>query len=792
MPVRVKVVGPNGEKGTLPASSMSEAVKKGWRQAGQFEDDEGGAAAVGYLRGATAGLSDPLITGIHDLTGGALGQSKETLAGLKRDNPDATTAGEVGGNVMGAIAGGAGPVGLISKAGNAARTAVGGGRLLGGVASGVVEGGLYGLGNVISESSIGDPQTNAQKLAAVTGGALFGGGLGVATHALGAGASAVVNKLGGGTLKEALDSLAEKSLWTQISSKKVLRNRNLLGQESEISRYALDNGMVPGLGSSEEFAKRIEAHRNELGAARNDILDKASSREVTGLDGQPVRQTIAGGFDGLRLERRVKEELLDGLRRDPGAKSSVDKIEGYLADLNSQKGGYTLKEADELQSKVNKAIGMGDVQGLKENMRSFRNIFRDEIHDQAADISPHYGEQLKDLGTKYMKTKALQDMADEMLLKEGGNSPVGMSSMMAGASSFARNGLVAGIGGGLATKLVRERGGFMVAAAANKLAESGALERMAGSLKATLEGMGDMGLLGAYKPALELAGAKGAMNLLATHVRLAKTDPKYLPTLGMETENEDAANQYASKAERLGAVKSALDEHDKETELHLARFLGSAPGKKPTYDIIRPSRDDFNARMARINDVLRDPSIIDTSHLAATTPALAMAAAGQAQAAANFLLTKAPKNPGTDGGLKAFDMPWRPSDADLERFYRYIRVVERPIDVLKELNETGRITPEAAETMRTVYPKLLEDTKNMMMQRLLSYDKPLSYEKKRGLDSIFGSEFRGVNPKKLVLLQGLHAASMGKQKSGGSSPDGRQNQSQEDNLETQAQKVEKR
>ncbi len=192
--------------------------------------------------------------------------------------------------------------------------------------------------------------------------------------------------------------------------------------------------------------------------------------------------------------------------------------------------------------------------------------------------------------------------------------------------------------------------------------------------------------------------------------------------------------------------------------------------------------------MKRINEVLTNPQAVDIAQLAGTAPNLAVGLAQQALTNAQFLNSKAPKNPYPQG-IPAFAMPWKPSDGDLEKFYRYMGAVERPNDVLKQLSKTGDISPEAAETMRAVYPQLLESMKQKMMDRVMEMKEPLSYEKKRGLSSAFGADFIGANMQQLALLQQLHSANVqGTQ--GAPARDGRQTHTQEDNMSTQAQRVE--
>jgi hypothetical protein len=59
---------------------------------------------------------------------------------------------------------------------------------------------------------------------------------------------------------------------------------------------------------------------------------------------------------------------------------------------------------------------------------------------------------------------------------------------------------------------------------------------------------------------------------------------------------------------------------------------------------------------------------------------------------------------------------WRVSPSDLEKFARRVRAANDPVTVLDDIR-TGRITPEAAETLREVYPLLYQEAQTRLMQQ---------------------------------------------------------------------------
>ncbi len=788
------LIRPDGQRVEVPLENFKAATEAGYRPETQTDinkrsdaEEPGTAAMAGALRGVSMGLSDPLIVGASKLISEATGiepqrDPAEQLKGWKEANPTASTAAEVGGNIAGVLTG---PVKGAMIVGSGAKALVGGG-LKGAVAAGAAEGTLFGLGTTISEASLGDPRTNAEKLTGVVASGLFGGAISTGGYGLGKlgklGTDALTKAFGGKTMQDALESVANAGLEAQLGSRvKNVRNaRNLYGQNmDDVLDYARKNNLVTSGDTDKSFLEKVVAHREEVGAGTGKILEEASR--------------YGDAFNVKALREKVEKDLFPKLNKDPLNESSMNKIEKYLEKLESLgPEGHDLQSAWNLQTTIRESIGHAEPDGLlKKNMSKFRELLREQVKEQANAVSPHYGAQMEDLSNKYRMSKSLEDLAEAQSKKQQSNGVLSMGDQVLGGVGALASGGLGGAALAVGSKLLRERGGFMLAGAADKLAKSKVLERMAKGLESTIAGLSESGMLGAYRPVLEAAAARGSMNLLATHVQLAQSDSKYLPTLGMEREEGQASNQYAGKAERLESLAKHLEDHDSEVDASMSRFLKKRAGV--VYSGGTPTKatmEDFDKRLTRITQVLQDPTLVDTSSLASTAPGLAMELAVQAQNAAGFLLSKAPKNPNV--GLPAFKSPWSVSKSELGKFYRYIDAVERPGDLLKDLAANGTVSKEAVETMQVLYPQMLQDMKDKIMNRLLEWKEPLSYNQKRGLGSIFGEGFINENPQQLALLQAVHAGSVTQTKQDGPKKDGRQNQSQEDNLSTQAQRIEAR
>jgi hypothetical protein len=204
--VRVPVVAPDGEVGSIPSENAQSAFLQGFRyhtkeeaqakaQAGiaaareeAFGTSTATAVAAGALRGATFGLSDVAMRAI----GGE--EAAEGLQATRELQPVASTVGEIGGALAGMkipFTGGA-----VAKLGEKATKAVAGTERIGALASkgtageiaaeimakgagSAIEGAFYGAGELLSEAALGDPNLTAANAAAVFGGnVILGGAIG--------------------------------------------------------------------------------------------------------------------------------------------------------------------------------------------------------------------------------------------------------------------------------------------------------------------------------------------------------------------------------------------------------------------------------------------------------------------------------------------------------------------------------------------------------------------------------------------------------------------------------------
>lgn len=839
------VVGPDGKRYQAPAESLSEALRSGFRfetgeehEKSRLESEYGGenvqAGLEGAARGLTLGVSDAFLKGA----------GVEGVGERKKANPDIAFTSEVAGMIAPSFfSGGAatGP-GLAAKAGAATerallgegaeaigkaalkqvakkptalenfgaemtRKVISGADTVAGRASAqapqvaeriaaqapglarqvaaraagnAVEGGLYGLGASISEESLGDHELNAEKLLAGTlAGALTGGALGTGGKFIEAGGSKLMEKYGGQGIRESLEKYAQKRAVAAFAERSDFK-RGKLKDIEDIGKYALENGLSAG-DTAETVAARFGAKKAEEGAVINEVLQKVSERKPN--------------FDLARLNAKVQKEILDPLANSPAQKGAHNALANLLEDYQGRAltGQNTWEWAWAEQAALRRQLGDGDpLKPAQAYLKKFRQMFRDEIKDQAGAVSPHFKEQLDRVGLRYRAAAKMEELGKKQSEKLG-NRFISPSDYLAGGIGMIAN-PVAGIGLAAANHYGRHHAGSFFAVTLDKLAKSKSLERMSKFFqKTTLEKLKNPMAFGPYRGLIETAAARGAMDLVATHIQLARTDPNYLSEAGMQDETPDAANQAAVVADKLDRLATVIEARDADMDRSMGRFLGQQGGRAPSYERSGDMLSEYDARMASLAKLISDPraaaEALSPGELTDAAPSHAMQLTAKATQAAKFLYDRAPKNPYMEA-IPALAPEWQPSDVDMERWFRYVDAVENPMKVVEELRE-GTVTVESREALQTVYPRLLEELQQRMMERLAGYKGSLSYEQKLALSMLFDQPVgEAGNNDKLALLQDMDVASMeaaqqAQQKSSGSSGGTSSNWATMDQLLTQ-------
>lgn len=278
------------------------------------------AGLAGAARGASFGASDQLLT--------RTGLVKpETLAGLSKANPIASTVGN--------IAGGAG---ITALTGGLAPEAAG----LAKVAAMAAEGAAFGAGQAISDEALGDPELNGQKVLSHIGfGAALGGGLGLLGKAVESGAPAIVRKLKDVVAKFDKEGNFSENLKAGLSGKTPDSlaqdfSKNLEEMYSSAKKVVSETKGLP----------LSEGHEAVTEQFRKDFMKKMSTSKGTDyvVDPGKVASYLKDSDAATRdLRKRTLDSFVessksvaDAAENHHGFKSGSESIASYIKELSDK------------------------------------------------------------------------------------------------------------------------------------------------------------------------------------------------------------------------------------------------------------------------------------------------------------------------------------------------------------------------------------------------------------------------------------------------------------------------
>ena len=145
-----------------------------------------------------------------------------------------------------------------------------------------------------------------------------------------------------------------------------------------------------------------------------------------------------------------------------------------------------------------------------------------------------------------------------------------------------------------------------------------------------------------------------------------------------------------------------------------------------------------------------------TAPLTHAAPRTQAAAAQTAVRAVQYLQAQRPRGRTLAGDMRATPTP--PSQAEMDRFLRIARAVDDPATVLDDLR-SRRLTPEAVDAIRAVYPALYRRIVTAVVQEMTDSDARPSYQDRLQLGTLLGIPTDpALTPASLAILQQAHAA----------------------------------
>lgn len=778
---KVSVFSPTGEQQEVSKKTARHLLAQGFQldtpelrqqMADQVEfgdgfGNEAAAGALGLARGATFGLSDLALSKT-----GAM--SPEELHKREELNPDASMAGEAASFLLPA----AGAVKALGTAGKVARglgagveaaSAVGRGVEAAGMAGAkalgiegtslagqvaghmlpraagiAAEAELYQIGHNLSQSVMRDQELTAESLLAHSENALVAGGvLGLGGPLAWRAGRAMVDKAvpeiaklaakeagnlvvksaqgavdkvvkffdpdrslqlfsgamqkelkqeTGGRFQKAVRELREEGFYragdidVDIASGKLMQvaKGELPSQEGALARLSkIVEKTGDGIGGTLK-------HADEAAAAAGIIPDAARW-------GLQDSKAAMGRIDKWRASREITEGEARSLQSvvDDVA-SGVGEASGSLETLHQMRRGLDAR----IGGKNWEKLSGNEIELVKDLRRTISDKIKSSIDDLADRGLVQNKEQWSKLNKLYGNLKAIQAPLDRAIARSEANVNVGglrWRDMLAGVGGSSVGGAVGGAAGavagaglGVLNKLVQTDKGLLLRAKIGE--ELGALVGANGALQGVAQRISDGASAFVNQKALPAVGRAA---------RLAEAPTAARAEMAFSDDRDHVKAMQAAKG-RQERYHVAFDQLGKlvGNPMQTAERIGSVKG------------------MEHVGSGVRDQLVLKQMQTY------------------SYLYGTAPKDPLAEYQMNPTASKYSPSDGEIASWELRVRAASSPLSILDDLKK-GDVTPEAAETVRTLYPKLYGRLQSSIMEQVGSTKKPMRYEDRVQLGILF-------------------------------------------------------
>lgn len=215
-----------------------------------------------------------------------------------------------------------------------------------------------------------------------------------------------------------------------------------------------------------------------------------------------------------------------------------------------------------------------------------------------------------------------------------------------------------------------------------------------------------------------------------------------------------AAKRVATALEELPQVVERIGTSTAAGSTNaIARFIG-ADGRTPKA-----------AQWQRLSDAIVDNQVSPerrASHVAALSsgfeslsPEASTALSARLNAGLDYLAGKMPKDPRAPSMFQT--VPWTPSDIEMSRFSRHLQGTMDPLSVVDELKK-GTLTHEFMEALDTNWPKLAEQMRMRVIDRMASSPARLTRAQKAQLEILMGGSLEErTRPASVAAYQNVYA-----------------------------------
>jgi hypothetical protein len=682
------------------------------------------ALLAGGARGLSLGLSDLALKGILDDDG------EFALEQLRLRNQIATTAGEIGGALAPALlSGGAGllgsaarltPTGVLTRLGAGAAARVSGETAASAAMRGALQAGIegagLGLGNAITQAALHDDPFIVESVASnMSLGAVLGG---VTGGLLGAGGA-----------------LARRSLSVSTPVDDVASGfTNVLGKSDELivaAREARKAGMVPAELSDDVLAVELREARSLLGrkgAAASQGLDK-NAMEAVDFPGMQRRLmdrvggTTTGASDAA--EALLKRSRA-GLTRDLGDDLDI----GRIFSMDKKRA---VRVAEHLDNFAVAARALDDQVGQRFGVKL-------AVGDEAIKA------KLADAGLDSAYAKILDSDIAQRLGKSGNAA---FEAKLAEMDPMAKTVLKAWVANKSVTAEAAKRGWF------SNLVVSSATGAGRNMIPSGVRGAGMFSSIarGAARNVGGFIGSKLG--------RVAAGGAAGYAIGGKDGVMEGAlfgASASGANAARVGSMAaravSALAKPSTAKALTAASILGATKFGQ------EKDKNPARARMKEIAAAITNPATKRAIQTATLPLHLQNPAVGEKVQMAlemrlAYLGQRSPWRPPMKA-MRTFKAEVNPSRYEVAKWARVVRAAENPLSLLEDL-ENRRLTPEAVNTVKDLYPEMFSRMQVAVMEQVGALKEGLPYQSRLQVAVFFDTPVdASQTPEFGSTMQGLY------------------------------------
>lgn len=698
---------------TTLTSEQIEQVQKEIDKEEQFGDRPVSAAVAGAARGLTFGISDQVLvkSGLID---------EVTLREIEERNKAASLGGEILG-VAAPLVATAGTAAPAVGAGTAARGAAAGIRVAGtGVraaaragefaeiitakalkkviedtgkkkfaqevikkaipraAGSAVEGTFYGAGKLISEEALGRAEINAENVASAAGaGALFGaagGGIFGAAEAL---VPIVKNsKIVDYAVKKLKPADDNINAW-KLSGKSTAQIAKLKEKNPTIYENASDyikrRNVLKVTDNTETFFKNVNDDVANLGKEIGKTLNKVDDQIKINPNLAPTKHDI-----GIAIRDRLTtlKESFKGVPLQESKKAinrinkDIKNVENTLIKSRDKISGTELHEL-KLKFQEQAKWDKKGILPLNEKIaRESSRAVRDKLLELADNVSiadNQLGKQLRQQNVDYGTATELLSTLESKAIKESERSLLDL-----------KDGILAGL--------------------------------------STATGIPGLG-------AAVIATKKFAESDFRRKLSILSDVEKRIQTVGNKIDK--TISNFESKKLRvlpITSTKILLDSH-------ISRKL-ETPSVKPKDKVEAITNIRQNLETLETNpELMVKKSIVATKRLENAAPNIAQNVNMIFNRALGFLKEKVPAPITAPGTLTLIKKEYKPSTSEISKFERYLHAIENPLEALEQM-ESGRLSREAVEAIKTVYPEMYAEIQEKAMASIAENPEKYDYNKR--------------------------------------------------------------